>query len=91
MDFKWFLMPINPDTSKPVLFSRKKKTKNHPNISVNNIQVETVSHQKHLGIILDEKLNFKEHFDSSILKVNSGIAILKKLRYSLPRISLITI
>ena len=88
--FNWKML-INPDTSKPVLFSRKKKTQNHPNISFNNIQVERVSHQKHLGIILDEKLNIKEHIDSTILKVNRGIAILKKLRYGLPRISLITI
>ena len=76
-------MLINPDTNKPaqeVLFSRKKKTQNHPNISLNNIQVER-----------DEKLNFKEHIDSTISKVNRGIAVLKKLIYSLPRKSLITI
>ena len=49
-------MLINPDTNKPaqeVLVSRKKKTQNHPNISLNNIEVERV------GIMLDEKLNFK--------------------------------
>ena len=87
-------MLINADTNKPaqeVLFSRKKKTQNHPNVSLNNIQVERVSHQKHLGIILDEKLNFKEHIDSTILKVNRGIVALKKLRYSWPRKLLITI
>ena len=84
--FNWKML-FNPDTDKPaqeVLFSRKKKTQNHPNISLNNIQVERVSHQKHLDIKLDEKLNFKEHIDSTILKVNSGIAVIKKLRYSLP-------
>ena len=87
-------MLINPDTNKPaqeVLFSRKKKTQNHPNISLNNIQVERVSHQKHLCIILDEKRNFKKRIDSTILKVNKSIALLKTLRYSLPRKSLITI
>ena len=71
-DFNWKML-INSDTNKPaqeVLFSRKNKTQNHSNISLNNIQVERVSHQKHLGIILDEKLNFKEHIDSTILKVN---------------------
>ena len=68
-------MLINPDTNKPgqeVLFTRKKKTQNHSNISVNNIQVERVSHHKHIGIILDEKPNFKEHIDSAIIKVNKG-------------------
>ena len=54
------------------------------------MQVERVSHQQHLGIILDEKLNFTEYIDSTILKVNRGIAVLKKLRYSLPWKSLIT-
>ena len=72
--FNWKML-INPDTNKPgqeVLFTRKKKTQNHSNISVNNIQVERVSHHKHIGIILDEKPNFKEHIDSAIIKVNKG-------------------
>ena len=91
--FNWKML-FNPDTNKPVqevLFFRKKKTQNHPNISLNNIQVERVSHHKQLGIILDEKLNFKKYIDSTILKVNRGIAVIKKLRYSLPWKSLITI
>ena len=87
-------MLINRDANKPaqeVLFSRKKKTQNHPNISLNNVQVERASQQKHLGLLLDEKLNFKEHVDSTISKLDRGIAVLKKLRYSLPRKPLITI
>ena len=87
-------MLINPDTNKPaqeVLFSRKKKTQNHPNISLNNVQVERTSHQKHLGLYLIKKPNFKEHIDSAILKVNRGIAVTKELGYSLPRKSLITL
>ena len=62
---KWafnYKMVFNPDPSKPaqkVLFSRKSKIQNHPTISLNNVQVERPSYQKHLGIILDEKLNFK--------------------------------
>ena len=73
------------------MFSRKKNPQNHPLISLNNIQVERAPYQKHLGIILDEKLNFKHHIDNVISKVNKGIAVIKKLRYSLPRKSLITI
>ena len=37
------------------------------------------------------KLNFKHHIDSAISQVNKGISIIKKLKYSLPRKSLITI
>ena len=91
--FNWKML-FNPDPSKPaqeVLFSRKKKTQSHPEISLNNIPVERSSYQKHLGLILDEKLNFKQHIDNAISKINKGIAVIKKLRYSLPRKSLITI
>ena len=74
-------MLFNPDPSKPaqeVLFSRKKKTQSHPEISLNNIPVERSSYQKHLGLILDEKLNFKQHIDNTISKINKGIAVIKK-------------
>ena len=91
--FNWKML-FNPDPTKPaqeVLFSRKKKTLNYPTLSLDNIQVESASSQKHLGLILDEKLNFKQHTESAIEKINKGVAVIKKLRYSLPRKSLITI
>ena len=94
---KWaydWKMIFNPDPCKPaqeVVFSRKKKTQSHPAISLNNIQVERTSYQKHLDLLLDEKLNFKQHVDSAILKMNKGISVIKKLRHSLPRKSLLTI
>ena len=88
--FNWKML-FNQDPSKPaqeVLFPRKKKTQSHPEISLNNIAVERSSYRKHLGLILDEKLNFKQHVDNAISKINKGIAVIKKLRYSLPRKSL---
>ena len=72
-------------------FSKKKIAQTHAIISLNNIQVERVPHQKHLGILLDEKQNFKQHVDNAILKMNNGIFVIKKLRHSLPRKSLLTI
>ena len=44
-----------------------------------------------LGILLGGKLNFKQHVDSAILKMNKGISVIKKLRHSLPRKSLLSI
>ena len=78
--FNWKML-FNPDPTKPaqeVIFSKKKKTQTHPIISVNNIQVEKVPYQKHLGILLNEKLNFKQHVHSAILKMNKGISVIKK-------------
>ena len=86
--YNWKML-FNPDPSKPaqeVLFSRK-KTSN----SSNHIQVGRASHHKHLGVLLDQKLNFKQHIDTTILKINKGISTIKKLRHSLPRKSLMTI
>ena len=74
-------MLFNPNPSKPVqvvLFWWEKQVQIHPIISLNNIQVERVPYQKHLGLILDEKLNFKQHIVSAISKVNKGISIIKK-------------
>ena len=33
----------------------------------------------------------KQHIDTTIFKINKGISVIKKLRYSLPRKSLITV
>ena len=69
--YNWKML-FNPEPRKPaqeVLFSRKKKTQIHNTISVNNIQVERASHHKHLGVLLDENLNFKQHIDTTIFKI----------------------
>ena len=87
-------MLFNPDPTKPaqeVIFSRKKVDSAHPNILFNDISVERASHQKHLGIYFDEKLNFKMHIETVLCKVNKGISIIKKQRHTLPRKSLLTI
>ena len=55
------------------------------------MQVERTSYKKHLGILLHEKLNFKKHIDSVLPKINKVISVIRKLRHSLPRKSLLTI
>ena len=62
--YNWKML-FNPDpnkTAQELIFSRKKQFQSHPTISLNNSQVERASYQKHLGVILDEKLNFKRYF-----------------------------
>ena len=91
--YNWKML-FNPDPDKPaqeVLFWRKNKVQVHPTINLSNIQVERASYQKHLGILIDEKLNLKQRIDSVIPKINKGISVIKKHRHSLPRKSLLTI
>ena len=87
-------MLFNLHPSKPaqeVLFSGKKKVQIHSTIGLNNIQVKRAPHHKHLGILLDEKLNSKQHIDTAVLKINKGTSVIKKLSHSFPRKSLMTI
>ena len=91
--FHW-KMSFNPDPSKQaqeVIFSRKIQKTCHPSIYFNNKSVKQVPSQKHLGLILDSKLNFQEHLQNILNKVNKTIGLLRKLQNILPREPLLTI
>ena len=88
-------MSFNPDPTKQaqeVIFSHKLIKPIHPSIKFNNLPVQNVSSQKHLGLILDEKLNFEYHLKEKCVKFNQGIGIIiKNLQNRLPRQALLTI
>ena len=87
-------MSFNPDPSKQtqkVIFSHKIQKTFHPSIYFNNKSVKQVPSQKHLGLILDSKLNFQEHLQNIMNKVNKTIGLLDKLQNILPREPLLTI
>ena len=91
--FKWKML-FNPDITKQaqeVIFSRKNTKTDHPIVFFNGAPVADTSCQKHLGMHLDEKLNFNTHIKEKVAKANKGIGIIRKLAYVLPRESLITI
>ena len=86
-------MSFNTDSSKQaqeVVFSRKIKKLNYSEL-IFNIPVNQASYQKHLGMFLDNKLNFGEHLKYINNKVSKSIGLLRKLQMSLPRRSLVTI
>ena len=87
-------MSFNSDRSKQaqeVIFSRKTSIQSHPVLTFDNCPVIKTTHHKHLGLILDEKLNFKEHLKEKMFKTLKGIAVLRKLQNIIPRNSLLTI
>ena len=91
--FQW-KTSFNPDPRKQaqqIIFSRKHQKISHPTIYFNNNPIESVSSQKHLGMILDTKLNFQEHIKNILTKFNKNIGLLRKLQKMLPRRSLLTI
>ena len=87
-------MSFNPDVSKQaqeVVFSRKYLKLAHPPVLFNNVPVKRSSIQKHLGIHLDEKLNFSHYVKEEITKANKAIGVIKKFSNILPRDPLLTI
>ena len=56
---------------------------------INNI-VTRSNTQKHLGMILDTKLDFQEHLKSLFSKINKTISTLRKLQHILRISSLLT-
>ena len=90
---KW-KMEFNPDLNKPaqeIIFSRKLEKDEHPEVSYNNNPIKQMSSIKHLGLVLDEKLNFKSHIQGKISKAMTGVGLIRKLSSLLPRSSLLTI
>ena len=87
-------MTFNPDPNKKaqgVIFSRKIKKTSHPPLKCNNNSVKQVQFQKHLGVYLDDKLNFREYLHNIFKKVNKTIRLLRKLQNNIPRAPLVTI
>ena len=87
-------MYFNPEVSKQaqkVAFSRKSHKSAHPPVLFNNVSVKRCSIQKHLGIHLDEKLNFNHHVKEKITKAKKGSGVIKKLSNTLSRDALLTI
>ena len=87
-------MNFNPDPSKQaeeVIFSRKLEKSVYPPLHFNNIAVTQSTTQKHLGMLLDVKLDFQGHLKNIYSKFNETIGLLSKLQNTLPRLPLLTI
>ena len=72
-------MIFNSNPSKQaqeVIFSRKLKNVSHPPLVFNNANVSSCKSQKHLGILLDSKLTFEEHYKTILNKTNRTILTL---------------
>ena len=79
--FQW-KMSFNPDPSKQAeeaISSRKLQKSVYPSLHFNNIPVTQSTTQKHLGMLLDVKLDFQAHLKNIYSKVNKTIGLLCKL------------
>ena len=77
--FHW-KMKFNLDPNKQVqelIFSKKAENNNFLPLTFNKTELRTCQSQKHLGLILNERLNFTEHINSKTSKCYKLIAITK--------------
>ena len=68
--FQW-KMSFNPDPNKQVIevcFSNKPDKGNYPPFHFNSTNIQVADSQKHLGLVLDSKLNFNGHRERKNLK-----------------------
>ena len=87
-------MLFYPDPNKQaveILFSKKQEKDNHLPLNFNGDNVPTAISQKHLGLVLDSKLDFNEHISNKISECNKIIGIMKRLSLFLSRKTLLTI
>ena len=87
--FQW-KMSFNPDPNKQaieVCFSNKRDKGNYPPLHSNSTNVQSADSQKHLGLVLDLKLNFNDHIESKISKCNKILGLMKNsLKFFLGRV-----
>ena len=89
---KWKML-FNPKPSKPaeeVIFTSRNTT-SYQTVSFSRVDVMPVHYHKHLGFVLDSKMNYIKHIDGKIGEANQGIGLIKRLYNYLPRKALIQI
>ena len=89
---KWKMI-FNPDPNKPaekVIFSNKNSS-SYETVLYAGVEVTRIDYHKHLGFILDGKMNYTKHIDSKIAKANQGIRVIQRLYNYLPRKALLQI
>ena len=72
-------MQFNPDPKKQandVIFSRELNRCTYPPVTFSNNIIATCPYQKHLGLVLDSKLDFGIHIEQKILSDLTSITVI---------------
>ena len=69
-------MQVNTEKTEEVIFSAKRVELLQPPLSLGNDDVVRKSQHKHLGTILDSKLDFKSHIKVAIQRARSSIGMI---------------
>ena len=86
----WFRvnkLSLNISKTNYIIFG-KKRVPDDFHIIINGMAIERVYSTKFLGVIIDHRLNWKEHVSQVTIKLNKILAIFYKIRYKLSSDSL---
>ena len=62
-----------------MIFSTKRIKPDHPPLKLGDDVISQTLEHKHLGMVLDSKLDFKSHLREAIVKARRGIGMMKHL------------
>ena len=79
-------MLFNPDPTKQDTEVWSHINISHESLTFNNNKTQSAPAQKHLGLILDSKLDFNQHIDDKINKCNKSLGLWEDFQwYSLEK------
>ena len=77
-------MLINPNKTKCMLIGNNKKINTDSlNLNINGMCIENVESHKVLGLHIDKNLKWKTHINKTCSKINSKLALLRRITYFL--------
>ena len=79
-------LTINVNKTELMLFTNRDRdvNRNSEQILLNGSHVKFVNHARFLGVIIDDKLNFKQHICHVVGKISKHAGILYKIKNNLP-------
>ena len=83
-------LSLNNKKTNFILFGNKHtRSDTKFNIMIDGYAIEQVDTAKFLGVFIDAKLTWKKHIDYIALKISRGLAVMGRLRNTLPRNALL--
>ncbi len=85
-------LSLNTKKSSHLIFSPKNKRVNQEvSIQINKENLAEAQSVKYLGVLIDNKLNWKTHVQQTNLKISKGVGVLARLRHFVSKDILISI
>ena len=78
-------------TKSNFLIIRPHKPNRTKELRINDEQLKQENYSKYLGVLIDDKLNWKQHINQLNNKISKSIGILYKLRNLVPKCTLVTL